>query len=81
MEPGGEQVGCFVVCVEGVDDVLSSDRVAFDVIVGPIGVGGLTSGFLGYPVVKDGLAVLCIACFTASLELFWLLMFPLQRVS
>ena len=58
VEAEGEWVGCFVIRVEGVDDVLASDSVSFSVIVEAVDAGDFIPGFLSNRVIKDNVAVL-----------------------
>ena len=58
VEAEGEWVGGFFVGVEGVDEVLAPDSVAFGVIVEPTDAGDFVPGFLGDRVVKDDVAIL-----------------------
>ncbi len=58
LEAKGEEIGCFVVCIEGVDDVLAPDGVIFSVIVESVDAGDFIPGFLGNRIIKDDVAVL-----------------------
>jgi hypothetical protein len=70
VEAEGERVGGFVVRVEGVDEVLAPDSVAFSVIVETADAGDFVPGFLGDRVVEDDVAVFRPARFTVFLKLF-----------
>ena len=70
VEAEGERIGGFVVSVEGVDEVLAPDSVAFGVVVEVADAGDFVPGFLGGRVVEDNVAILRPACFTVFLEFF-----------
>jgi hypothetical protein len=55
VEAEGEWVGCFVVSVEDVNDVLAPDGVTFSMIVEPVDAGDFIPGFLGNRIVEDDL--------------------------
>jgi hypothetical protein len=58
VEAEGEWVGCFVISVEGVNDVLAPDGVTFSMIVESIDAGDFIPGFLGNRIVEDDVPVL-----------------------
>ena len=70
VEAERERIRCFLVGVEGVDDVLTSDSVAFSVIVELADAGDFVPGFLGTRVVDNDVAVLCPPRLTVFLQFF-----------
>ena len=69
-EAESERIDGFVVSVEGVDEVLAPDSIAFSVIVEVADAGDFVPGFLGDRVVEDDVAIPRPARFTVFLESF-----------
>ena len=75
VETESERISGLVVGVEGVDDVLAPDSVAFSVIVEVADAGDFVPGFLVDRVVDNDVAVLCsprLPCFCSSSSRSWL---------
>ena len=70
VEAESERIDGFVVSVEGVDEVLAPDSIAFSVIVEVADAGDFVPGFLGDRVVEDDVAIPRPARFTVFLESF-----------
>jgi hypothetical protein len=70
VEAERERIRCFLVGVEGVDDVLAPDSVAFSVIVEVADAGDFVPGFLVDRVVDNDVAVLCPPRLTVFLQFF-----------
>ena len=68
VEAEGERIGSFVGGVEGVDEALAPDSVAFSVIVEPADSGDEVPGFLSDRVAEDDVAVFRSVRFTVFLK-------------